>query len=310
VTRLEQRRWSPEGRALREVPCNLCGSAERRQLAVERGLPVVRCRGCGLVYVTPRPDEEELERFYRDYYPEESADDWWRIMIRIFRRDAQRLEARIRPPGRLLDVGTGFGHFLELMRERGWDVAGVESSPVAARHLEARGPRVHRGRAPQLELPEGCFDAVTASSVLEHVSDPLGVLAQARRCLRPGGWIAVRVPNLALLSVFFRMQRWERRPAVRAALRRLRKEIMDEENLFTVIDPPAHLFGFDRRTLGAALARAGFRDVTITGDPMPARGDLLNALVDGTAFRGAELLRVLSVGRIQLAPNLMAFGRR
>jgi len=310
MTQLEQRAWSPDGHELREVACNLCGSDARRPLAIENGLEVVRCRRCGLVYVTPQPTAEELARFYDEYFAEEAEEDWYRIMIRAFRLDAERLESRLGGPGRLLDIGTGFGHFPELMRQRGWEVAGVEASAVAARRLEAKGIRVFAGRAPEVKLPSAHFDAVTASSVLEHVADPLAVLEQARDALRPGGWLLARVPNVGLLSAFFLARRVEHVAAVRAALRVVRREIMEEGNLFYVIDPPGHLYGFTGRTLRAALERAGFRQVEVRGDRMPARGNALNAVIDGAVYGAAEALRRLSAGRVQLAPNVTALGRR
>ena len=239
----------------------------------------------------------------------DSESGWYRIMIAAFERDAERLEARLGGPGRLLDIGTGFGHFLDLMRRRGWEVAGVESSAVAVRRLEKKQIPVFEGRAPDVKLPRAHFDAVTASSVLEHVADPLGVLVQARDALRAGGCMLARVPNAGLLSAFFVFRRFERVAAVRALLRAVRKEIMEEANLFYVIDPPGHLFGFSGHTLRRAMERAGLRDVEIRGDRMPPRGNALNSAIDGGVYAGSELLRRATRGRVHLAPNLTAFGR-
>lgn len=307
---LEQRVWSPEGRDLRPVDCNLCGSGDARPLAVENGLSVVRCRRCGLVYVTPQPSAAELAGFYAGYYPEESEESWRRIMAAHFTRDAERLEARLGGPGRALDVGTGFGHFPALLRERGWEVEAVESSPVAVKRLRERGIPVHEGQMPGLALPEARFDAIAFQSVLEHVSDPTGVLAGAHRALRPGGILLVRVPNVQLLGLFFLAARFRHVGAVRSLVRVLRREIMEERNLFSVIDPPGHLYGFSRATLCAALGRCGFGEVEMLGDPMHERGTSLNAFIDGAVYRGAELVRTLSRGRVHLAPNLLALARR
>ncbi len=310
MTSLERRAWSRDGVTLREVACNLCEATERRGLSIENGLAVVRCLRCGLVYVTPQPSADELAGFYDEYYPAESEAGWLRLMAHAIERDARQAEALVGGKGRLLDVGAGFGHFLAAMRERGWQVTGVESSTRAAERLRAKGLAVLVGRVPAVELPERRFDVVTASSVLEHVADPLGVLEQAFRVLRPGGWALMRVPNVALLSLFFPMRRLESVRLVRALMRVVRKEIMDEDNLFYVIDPPAHLFGFDHRTLRAAFERAGFADVTVRGDPMPVRGDACNALIDGAVYAGAEAVTRLSGGRVMLAPNVTAWGRR
>jgi SAM-dependent methyltransferase len=309
---LEQRRWSAQGAALRHVRCNLCGADEPAPLTRENGLCVVRCRHCGLVYVTPRPTRDALARFYDAYYATEHEADWHRVMRGLFERDAARVEAA-RPctgGGRLVDLGTGFGHFLDGMRARGWQVAAVEGAAAAAERLRARGIELYFGTSPEVALPQRRFDAAVASSVLEHVDDPVGVLRQIHDALRPGGLALVRVPNLDLFSLFLPLRRFEQSAGCRALLRVLRREIMDEENLFHVIDPPGHLYGFTRRTLAAAMQRAGFREIRIEGDPMPRRGSALNAWIDGGVFRGARVLRALSAGRLELSPYVTALARR
>lgn len=310
MTLLERRHWSPSGRELRPVGCNLCAGESARRLAIENGLEVLRCRRCGLVYVSPQPSPAELERFYAEYYPEESEADWYRVMIAHFRRDAERLERRLGYTGRVLDVGTGFGHFPALLRERGFEAAALEPAPVAAQRLRERGLSVYEGSLPGASLPEAHFDAVTLESVLEHVADPLGVLTEAARALRPGGLVLVRVPNVELLGLFFAAARLQRVGPVRAIVRVLRREMMDEANLFNVIDPPGHLFGFSQGPLRRALERAGFEGVELFGDPMHARGTALNAWIDGAVHAGAALLRRLSGGHLELAPNLLAIARR
>ncbi len=309
MSRLEKRSWSPEAKDLVSVACNLCGRDDGRVVAHENGLPVRRC-GCGLYYVSPRPTREELARFYAEYYPEESEPDWHRVMIDVFQRDAARIDSMVERPGRILDVGTGFGHFLDVMRGRGWEVAAVEWSKRAVERLRGHAVPVFEGALPEVELPQAHFDVVTASSVLEHVADPVGVLRAAHRCLRPGGWAMMRVPNVQLLAVFFLARPFRDFGPVRALLRAVRREIMDEENLFSVIDPPGHLFGFGARTLAAAFVRAGFRDVEVRGEPMQRRGTRLNAAIDGAVYGLAEGLHRASGGRIVLAPNVTATGRR
>src|SRR5581483_10200333 len=48
-----------------------------------------------------------------------------------------------------------------------------------------------------LDLPTDCFDVVHAQQVLQHLSDPVAALAEWRRVLRPGGWLAVRDSDYA-----------------------------------------------------------------------------------------------------------------
>jgi 2-polyprenyl-3-methyl-5-hydroxy-6-metoxy-1,4-benzoquinol methylase len=307
VSELERRAWSPQGKELRAVGCNLCGSARARWLARENGLDVVRCRECSLVYVTPQPSQRELERFYADYYPEGSEARWRELMAPVFARDARGLAAALPARGRVLDVGTGFGHFLDALRAEGFDAEGLESSALARERLAARGLRAHAGMMPDVVLPAEGFDAITASMVLEHVADPMGFLRRARELLRPGGLLFVRVPNFALLRAFLVAGRLAGVPGVRAAMRVVRREMMDEATLFHVIGPPGHLHGWEPRTLAAALAGAGFDRVRLEGDPMLARGSWLNRVIDGSAYAAARVLRTVSRGRLEISPNLSAW---
>jgi SAM-dependent methyltransferase len=112
------------------VACNLCLADRTTLVARHNGFLVVRCRTCGLVYVNPRPRVEGLASLYGDYHARDGADEasWDRLMGSVFRESSDLLcAARVglgRP--RLLDVGCGFGGFVALMRDRGWEAQGVD----------------------------------------------------------------------------------------------------------------------------------------------------------------------------------------
>jgi len=102
-------------------------------------------------------------------------------------------------PGRIVDCGCGAGDNARILSSRGWRVTGVTIDPreqeVARQFCEA----VHLG---DLEngLPsriEGTFDAALASHVLEHLAKPERLLQELRERLKPGGVLAVALPNIA-----------------------------------------------------------------------------------------------------------------
>src|SRR5205823_7950910 len=91
------------------------------------------------------------------------------------------------PPGRVLDVGCGDGSRLARLRSLGWDVMGQEMDPKAAsRAGETYGVRVHVGPLEGAGFNEGEFDAIVMNHVIEHVHDPVRLLAQCARLLRKG----------------------------------------------------------------------------------------------------------------------------
>ncbi len=116
---------------------------------------------------------------------------------------ADHLERWIPLAGRrLLDLGCGLGSLLLEARRRGAEVVGLEpdaASLALSRHrlqrAGAAGGCLLAAQGERLPLADGRLDIVTCCSVLEHVQDPLAVLREVARVLRPGGLLYLGVPN-------------------------------------------------------------------------------------------------------------------
>jgi SAM-dependent methyltransferase len=103
--------------------------------------------------------------------------------------------------GRLLDVGCGNGAFLAKMRDLGWEVVGVEPDPKAARVArEDFGVAVFQGRLEEAGLSDGSLDTITMHHVIEHISDPVDVLRECYRIVKPSGILVIVTPNLNALG--------------------------------------------------------------------------------------------------------------
>jgi 2-polyprenyl-3-methyl-5-hydroxy-6-metoxy-1,4-benzoquinol methylase len=112
-------------------------------------------------------------------------------------------------PGRLLDVGCGDGVFLARMHGLGWDVHGVEPDSAAAAAAGRRHHlRITTATVEDAALPPASFDVITMSHVLEHVHDPVEVLVECRRLLKPGGRLIVATPNAESLGRVVFRRRW------------------------------------------------------------------------------------------------------
>jgi SAM-dependent methyltransferase len=116
--------------------------------------------------------------------------------------------AEVGPGARLLDVGTGPGTVAAAACVRGATVTAVDAEPTMVELAVQAAPAadVRVAALPALPFTDGEFDAVVANFVLNHVGRPKVTLAELRRVVRPGGWIALtiwaapRAPGQALIG--------------------------------------------------------------------------------------------------------------
>ena len=212
-----------------------------RLLAKEGRFRLVRCRGCGLLYLNPQPGPEELAGYYpQEYLPyaqEEAGSPLERWLRSYGLAKRCRLVARWKEGGRLLDIGCATGLFLAQMRMSGnWGIQGVEISEFAARYArEHLGLEVFQGELEEAEFADACFDVVTMWDVLEHLLHPLAALREVYRILKPDGLLVLRLPNVESLDARLFGPFW------------------------AGLDTPRHLFVFSGRTAEALLGKAGFQ---------------------------------------------------
>ena len=113
----------------------------------------------------------------------------------------QTVDAYARPAGRVLDVGCGTGYLLERLAGRGFCGVGIDLSPRSVEHAQERlraigaDDRLRAEVGSAYEPPEGEFDLITLTDVLEHLEDPRACLRALRARLAPDGLIVVSTPN-------------------------------------------------------------------------------------------------------------------
>ncbi len=99
----------------------------------------------------------------------------------------------------ILDVGCGTGGILRHLRGAGYtNLHGMEISRYAIERLGEQGIHMHFGMLPSIPLPDGSFDVVIASQVLEHVIRRRRFLREIARVLKPGGCAFIFVPDNCL----------------------------------------------------------------------------------------------------------------
>jgi SAM-dependent methyltransferase len=235
--------------------CLMCGSdratllfcqTDRLYGTTDKQFGIVRCDQCGLMRLDPQPTPEELRCYYPDTYwfaPDRSVvarleETYRRVVLRGHVRFVARALRATTASGPLLDVGCGGGLFLGMMRQRGFHVAGLDTSSEAA----AMAWRYHGVPAVVADLERapfssGSFAGITMSHVLEHLYDPRVYLAAAHRLLKPDGRLVIFVPNAASLQFAILGRRWNG------------------------LDVPRHLFDYRDRDIEKMFEMTGFQVV-------------------------------------------------
>jgi len=191
-----------------EIVCPLCRSPKFALWAQENGFRCVRCQVCGLLYVNPRPRQEDIDRGVQlGVHETERALNVvgsrkeWKV------RQAKRvIEAEYSDwvgggkPIRWLDVGAGFGEFVEgakLAFPSGSVVEGIEPMIPKAEAARARGLPIKTGL---LEDVEGTYDAISLIDVFSHLPDFQSFLSSLKRLLSPTGEVFLKTGNAADLA--------------------------------------------------------------------------------------------------------------
>ena len=98
--------------------------------------------------------------------------------------------------GRLLEIGSYLGIFLDRIRSAGWEAVGLEPNREAANYSrKTYNHKIIDGVLPAQSVPDGHFDAVVMLHVIEHMPDPSTNVREIRRMLRSGGVLVVETPR-------------------------------------------------------------------------------------------------------------------
>jgi SAM-dependent methyltransferase len=141
---------------------------------------------------------------------------------------------------RILDVGCGMGPLLDVLSSKGFEVFGLEIGKKSWEFANRRHPNhVFQGFLCDTPFHDDFFDLITMYDVIEHMQDPIGAMHQARRLLKPGGWVYLLTPNIFSINSRLFGQHWYQ------------------------YKPNEHLFYFSPTSLDLLLRRCRFDEVTI-----------------------------------------------
>lgn len=186
--------------------CPLCKSGDYETVFIKSGFPHIRCKSCGLVYVNPILNKDEYKKLW-------SAEDSWEAVLESAEQvKMQSSEARYsldiaqlyfnnkeRGNISICDVGCGPGTLLGEAKERGYYAFGVEPNRRCHKFLAEKGIDYVGDFFPLKQEIKQRFDCIFLLNTLEHLREPLEIVLEAKKILKPSGLIFISVPCIDAL---------------------------------------------------------------------------------------------------------------
>lgn len=175
-------------------PCDCCGRSKWEYRFSENGFDLGCCADCGLHYLSEVPLQKSRSTETKGNYLANQKSAHLKVCkeAELSRRKKFQLFCKLvqksAPPGKWLDIGCGAGTLIEVAKELGIDIEGVEPM-LDRRELASRltGAVIHDRQIELLDIAPASFAAVTLTYVFSHLFSPMAALSNIHRILQPGG---------------------------------------------------------------------------------------------------------------------------
>ena len=200
-----------------------------------------KCIKCGLVFTNPKPEEKELNKYYKseDYISHSGTKKG--ITNRIYHivrnytiKKKYKTVSNYSNGNKIIDYGSGAGFLLSYFQKKKWNTLGFEIDKNARKiSLEEHGVK-SKNPAEIENVKQNSIDAIMMWHVLEHISDPNHLLRNFHEILKNDGNLFIAVPNIKSYDARFYKKFW------------------------AALDVPRHLYHYDHKTIKLLLEKNQF----------------------------------------------------
>ena len=162
------------------------------------------CNDCSFAFTQDVPDENSIGKYYKSEEYISHSDTKKGLFFKIYHivrnymlKNKQKIVEKYsgQKTGKILDIGTGTGYFINKMKQHGWSVAGIEQDDDARNFGKSNFNLDVFDKKKLFEFDDNYFDVITMWHVLEHVHRYNEYLNQIKKILKPNGKLIIAVPN-------------------------------------------------------------------------------------------------------------------
>jgi 2-polyprenyl-3-methyl-5-hydroxy-6-metoxy-1,4-benzoquinol methylase len=229
--------------------CPICGKEESKTFLKlkdwflsQEEYKIVECSTCGFKFTNPRPDVAEIGKYYKSEEYISHSNTKKGLISQVYQMVRNHTIAKkyadiskIKPQGKILDIGCATGDFLAYFKNKGWDTTGIEPD-VDAKAMAIENHQIDvRDEAALDSFEPEQFDVITMWHVLEHVYTLQERVAQLKRLLKKDGLLVIAVPNPASYDAKYYGKYW------------------------AAYDVPRHIYHFTRKDISLLFSQQNFK---------------------------------------------------
>ena len=172
---------------------------------------IVKCKICEHHYMTPVISNELMNFYYSklnsDFYlsskgiiPNENVKEY-KNYIKLFNKFSIN--------GDVLEIGCGYGFFLNMRREIGYNTSGIEPGPIPSEYAKnVLKLDIDSNFLDKSKFAQKTFDLVIMIDVIEHIDDAFLFISTVKKVLKPGGYLFIGTGNIESLNSRIAKNKW------------------------------------------------------------------------------------------------------
>jgi len=224
------------------IRCPICEGESKNFLKI-KDFEIFKCENCSVLFLYPIP--EKIEEIYNDDYFKKWYLRFYGERKKYFENIWEKIKNYIPDKGKVLDIGCGVGIWLEVLKEKNFEVYGQDISQFATNFCRKRGITIYNQTLIEIDLPENTFDLITMLDVIAHLKNPLEYLKKSKKILKNEGIIVIKTP-LHSNFLFF-----------------ISKLLSSFKKSKSILHIPAQIYHFDKNSISKLVDILGLKILKI-----------------------------------------------